>query len=620
MERCLKGVIFLGCFIYIWQGIQPQLLYYGFGVFTAFPLFSWDPSFVRAAFGTPGGVLNALGALLAQSYGSAWLGALVIVAVLGVLFLGLQRLLVCLRAERFRDLAWMPVIIGLTVYNYYDNPLSVLLALGFAVWLAVLYSSLAGAGFLRRCGTFLICFGMTYHLAGASALVLAGMVCLYEVLVQRAIRVGLLQAVLTLGWACAWGILLCGLEPRVVYLAGTPWDPGNGQSLGTVSHWLVLALYVLAPGLVLASGLCNSLMRRFSRRPSRTKHRVGNQKRINSGRELDARVGVGLRMLLISVTATGCLMLTRNHIRYERSLHYHACHRDWDQVISLARRMRENHAFTRSSLFDINSALAHQGQLANELCAYPQDGTMALFMTFPDMIGSLQYAKSIELYLDLGYLNAAEKTAYELLENKGPDPHVLEALVRIHLAKGELQTAKILFAALRTYVGAGPYTRPWQGVMKDPERVQQHALVQAWRKAAYARDDAVLGISFEPVLKKLLLEHPEHRLAFEYLMGYYLLKHQRAQLVRYLPMLKYLNYPQLPRHFAEALLVHAMETRTSADAQGWTIEPALRRQYQEAIGIVSKAKGNHQAAFDQLAPKYGDTYMFYSLFNVCGYK
>ena len=28
--------------------------------------------------------------------------------------------------------------------------------------------------------------------------------------------------------------------------------------------------------------------------------------------------------------------------------------------------------------------------------------------------------------------------------------------------------------------------------------------------------------------------------------------------------------------------------------------------------------GNHQAVFDTLVPKYGDTYMFYSLFNVCG--
>ena len=57
LELWLRAVLFLGLFVYVWQGIQPHLLYYGFGVFTAYPVFSWDSSFLRTTIqhsrGTP---------------------------------------------------------------------------------------------------------------------------------------------------------------------------------------------------------------------------------------------------------------------------------------------------------------------------------------------------------------------------------------------------------------------------------------------------------------------------------------------------------------------------------------------------------------------------------------
>jgi hypothetical protein len=122
------------------------------------------------------------------------------------------------------------------------------------------------------------------------------------------------------------------------------------------------------------------------------------------------------------------------------------------------------------------------------------------------------------------------------------------------------------------------------------------------------------------MLKRLLQETPEHRLAFEYLMAHYLLKHQRADFVRGLPLLRPLGYRQLPRQYTEALLVHALETKTAVDPQGWTIGPQVHAQFREVIGVVKNARGNNQAVFDTLAPKHGDSYTFYSMFNVCGAK
>jgi len=626
LEPWLWGVIFLGLFTYIWKGIEPPLLYYGFGVFTAYPVFSLEGSFLRMTFSTPGGPLSALATLLAQSYQIAWLGALAIAAILGVLFLGIQRLLQSMQAGKFRDLAWVPLLLALTIYNHhYENPLPALLAIGLSVWIAILYGALAVRTLSARAGLFLVLFAAVYYLAGASALVFAGIACLTEALLHRKIILAIVQAALAAGGAFVLGRFVFGLEPQAIYTAGTPWDPDSAVRFSPLSSWLALVLHAFVPALILVALLGRVLMEveaaRSAPRDRREKGAKPANERKWAGRwkTCDPRVWVALRMLAVAVTAALCLVFSRTHVRYERALHYYAQHRNWDQVLALAGRMHGKHPFTRSGVFDINRALAHQGRLGSELCAYPQSDTGTLFMSFDDMSGRLQHAKSLELYLDLGCLNAAEKNVYELLENEGPSPYILEAMVRIHLAKGQYETAKIAFRALQKYVGCRAFIRQWQDVVADPALVQTHALIQSWRRVKPSRDYASMGISVA-MLKRLLQDTPDHRLAFEYLMACYLLKHQRAELVTCLPLLRPLGYRQLPRHYAEAVLVHSLETRTPVDAQGWTIDPDLQRAFREIRSIATKGRGDNQAIFDTLAPKYGDTYTFYSIFNVCGVK
>jgi hypothetical protein len=196
-------------------------------------------------------------------------------------------------------------------------------------------------------------------------------------------------------------------------------------------------------------------------------------------------------------------MVSRTQAHDERALHYHAQQRDWDRVLALAHRMRAKHQFTRSGVFDINRALAHTGCLGSELFAFPQDDLKTLYMRFDDMSGRLTRAKSLELYLDLGCLNAAEQNAYELLAHEGASPPVLEALVRIHLAKGEYEPARVFFQALRQYAGCRQHVRRWQSLLADPARAETDPLLESWRKAQPVRDDTSLGIS--PVALRNLL-------------------------------------------------------------------------------------------------------------------
>ena len=592
LESCLSTGIFLGLFIYLWKGIEPHLLYYGFGVFTAYPIVSWEGPFLRATFSTPGGPIRALAALLAQSYSQAWLGALTIAAALGVLFLGIQYLLRTGRAGRLRDLAWVPLLLALTIYNYYENPLPVLLAVGLSVWTAILYDALPVKTPCGRTGSFLVLLGMVYCLAGASAFVFAAITGLTEALRHRKLMLVLMKIALAVGGVVILGWLVFGLGPRAIYTAGTPWDAGKPLTFSPLADWLALVLHTYVPSLILVAFLGGVLWEAEARRDTRRGRRKGGPPFVRTAQPTrwpqgGSRVWVGLRMLVVAVTFVLCSMLSRTHLHDERALHYHAQQRDWNRVLALAGRMRGKHLFTRSGVFDINRALAHQGRLGSELCAFPQDDFKTLFMSFDDMPGRVTRAKSLELDLDLGCLNAAEEDAYELLAQEGPSPPVLDALVRIHLAKGQYESARIVFQALRKYVGCRQYVRRWQSILADPAQAETNPLLQSWRRVKPTRDDTSIGIS--PVaLRNLLEDTPGHRLAFEYLMACILLRNEHGELIRRLPLLKPLGYKQLPHHYAEALLVHSLLTGTPVDAHGWTIDPDVQRQFWEIRRIVTE--------------------------------
>jgi hypothetical protein len=155
--------------------------------------------------------------------------------------------------------------------------------------------------------------------------------------------------------------------------------------------------------------------------------------------------------------------------------------------------------------------------------------------------------------------------------------------------------------------------------MADPARAETDPLVQFWRRVRRTGDDTSIGIS-PAVLKNLLEDTPSHRLAFEYLMACHLLRNERVELISRLSLLKPLGYTQLPRHYAEALLVHSLMSGTPAHVQGWTVAPDLQRQFWEIRRIVTESRGDDRQVYDTLVPKYGDTYMFYSMFNLCGLK
>jgi hypothetical protein len=142
--------------------------------------------------------------------------------------------------------------------------------------------------------------------------------------------------------------------------------------------------------------------------------------------------------------------------------------------------------------------------------------------------------------------------------------------------------------------------------------------VASWRRWRRNRDHEIREGYFDEAILDLLQDHPDNRLAFEYLMGYYLLTYQRAKIVGSLEKMREMGYKQLPRHVMEALLIEARQTRKPIDLKGWSMDPWVRDQFERISSSLRGMRGNKEAAASLLAPQFGDTYAYYSAFHVSG--
>jgi len=78
------------------------------------------------------------------------------------------------------------------------------------------------------------------------------------------------------------------------------------------------------------------------------------------------------------------------------------------------------------------------------------------------------------------------------------------------------------------------------------------------------------------------------------------------------------NYPQIPRHYQEAILSYIYLTKNMSDLQGRRININSLNRFKEFMRVVEFYGNNRQAAFYELVKDYSDTYYFYYMYRVSG--
>jgi len=118
----------------------------------------------------------------------------------------------------------------------------------------------------------------------------------------------------------------------------------------------------------------------------------------------------------------------------------------------------------------------------------------------------------------------------------------------------------------------------------------------------------------------LLKANRRNRMAFEYLMAYYLLACRPDKVAQNISRLDDFEYRGIPRHYEEAILMQTAITGKTVDLHGRTIRPETMQRFEYFRRIIARHGADATSAMIEAAEDHRDTYCWYCLLRMSRVK
>ena len=296
---------------------------------------------------------------------------------------------------------------------------------------------------------------------------------------------------------------------------------------------------------------------------------------------------------------------------------YHASRERWTEVLSSAGRLPAGTLNDRCYR-NVLLALYHTGRLADEMFGHAQRPGIDLLVTPPPYRDHGTYYQESRLFLELGQVNHAERCAYEALVTSGDQPAVLEQLATISLVQGRPETARIFLCALAKHAFHRPTARDMLRRLDVAPALASDPRMAEFRRNMVDHDGVLQNPTTPDLLQALLDKNPRNKMAFEWLMAHYLTVGSPGDVVARLWRLKDLGYPAVPRHFQEALVIHAGLSGHAPAISGYSLDPDVLRRAQEFHRLTARAASPESGARAALQAGLGDSYFYFYTYGVSG--
>ena len=165
------------------------------------------------------------------------------------------------------------------------------------------------------------------------------------------------------------------------------------------------------------------------------------------------------------------------------------------------------------------------------------------------------------------------------------------------MIKGEPEAARRFLALLERSLLHRRWARRLRRQLDDDPTLSDVPIVASRRKLMVVRDAIGEVERLEAMLEGLLERDRRNRMAFEYLMAHYLLTRQIDKLAANLDRFDDFQYPHLPRHCEEALVIYSEAGQQALDLGDREIRPEARRRFYEYVRTLQAASGGHSGGF-----------------------
>jgi hypothetical protein len=581
---------FLGLFLYYFLVFDSSLYYHHHQ-----PIFLFYKPYLKDFLLYPGGPAELITQFFLQFFYFNLLGALILAALSISVFILVYKLLKKIGNFKFSlILSFLPVCFLLIIQNRYNFPLVVTVKYLFALFFFLAYLKIP-----ERYKVFFIALScLIYYILGGWVYLFYIVLCvLHELFFRKDSRkyiyAGLNSLVYFIyPYIAARYLFMISLKDAYLYivpLEATRWP--FDFKLNLYFYLFFLSLPMLQTALFIYLKYI--------------KDKIKNRNKSPSGKYYVLEQSIYILLL-------GALILTFSFARQEKKkiqVDYLAERGRWEELLNLT---PEIEGYDLMVNFNVNRALYHTGQLLDNLFGYPQMfGADVLFL---ENVPRPVKISAIDIYFDLGHIRATQVLAYEGQTHFGYNPKMLKSVVKTNIIKEEYNIAEKFLNILNKSIMYKKWVRHYRDYLSNESLIKSDSLIQLKRKLAPKFDFFIaIGERSDMDLIELLKENEKNKMAFEYLMAYYLLEFRLEDLMAYLGKFKELGYEKYPRYIEEAILVSRFAYPSKKFKVDYSINQQTAELFERFNNILSSFR-NKEEAQETLKRGFYHTYWYYSLY------
>jgi hypothetical protein len=593
----VKVLFFIFFYLYVLLDINPAISY-----FIQQPVFLIDREYLSEHLNYPGGLIAYLSQFLAQFYYYPWIGALILTLVTWCISYFTLKIVRLLKFNRhLLVLQLVPAIGLLYIHSRHDYILTTTIILLSSVIFYYLYLRLNREKLIFRLTGIIISSVVLYYISGGGALLHYISMCLVSELFNlKKYDFKVISLLIILGGLIPYLsvrlLFYITLKQAYLYLLySEPYYHPPFILYVLFAYFLIIIVYVRANGLKYFESLS-----------------IFSRKNTADGKHIASLSFLIQLVLVIILTALTARFAVESEQALVDEVQYLAYNEEWDKLLRLVKEHPSDDRFVN---FHTNRALYYTGKLADEMFDYPQTwGKHALFMG--EIVIRTVLMDNSDLYFDLGHIRAAQHWAYEAQTIYENSPRVLKRLALTNIILGNYKPACSILGILRKSIINKDWADNYLQCINDPRRLEKDSLINKKRNLPPRTIFFMDRINVNHDLLYLLDENEKNKMAFEYLMAYYLLSNEIGNMVMNLRYLGKFGYKQIPRTYEEALMVYLSKIGIKrVNLGGYNISESTIERYRDYVRIVHNYNNNVQAAHDELHKVHGNTYWYYLHFT-----
>lgn len=313
---------------------------------------------------------------------------------------------------------------------------------------------------------------------------------------------------------------------------------------------------------------------------------------------------------VIALAVVGYFLFANEHDSFKKKLitiEYLAENERWADVIRFSETIGQ---YDFRINFQVNRAHAHLGDLADRLFSYPQLlGVSGLFIDPTNMIGSY-YLPTSDLYFDLGFMGESQRYAFEAETLLPNSPRILKRLVMINLVKRNYNLADQFLKVLDQNMLCRDWVRKYGKYVSDTTLAASDPVIAEKRKFSPRKE--LFNVGTIQGLKLLLETNRDNRMAYDYLLTFFILNMELPEFVDYLKDYTDYNLKKLPKSWEEALAIYVMRNKAFPEfIPPEMVSENCLKQITSFTKIIKSYKNDLPAAKSTLLRDYGETYWYY---------